>query len=163
MGVLGDPSAPAFQDALRTQVLARGTLPAGTSVVIGPPSPGVAQTLQWIAFLEIDGLEKWAAMGRLQKEEDYRQKMYISVMTRDGEGDSARGRDVAYALRKEIADQLLEDPTVNGTVWQAQIDKSQRFEPRLGISTAGADGQHTVDMSWREAALFFDILVKNRF
>lgn len=161
MGVLGDSSIPAFQDALVMQLRQRPNL-TGVNVVIGPPSPGVAQGQIWVALLEVEGTEKWAAMGRLQKEEDYRQTVYISVLTRDGEGDSTAGRNKAYAIRKEIADQLLADPTVNSTVWQAQVERGGKFEPRLGINVQSADGGTTTDLSWREAAVYFEILVKNR-
>ena len=161
MGVLGDSSVPAFQDKLQEQLQLRANL-ANTSVVIGPPSPGVAQEKIWIALLEVKGDEDWAALGRLQKEERYTQSVYISVITRDGESDSKRGRDTAYAIRKEIADQLLADPTVGATVWQAQVSKRQEFLPRLGIEVPDAQGHMTVDYSWREAALFVDIVVKNR-
>lgn len=161
MGVIGPSSVPAFQDALLAQLKLRSGL-MNTSIVIGPPSPGVAQEKQWIALLEVDGTEKWAAMGRRQKEEDYYQRIYISVVTRDGEGDSVRGRDIAYALRQEIADQLLADPTVNATVWQAQVTRKQEFFPRLGIQVPDATGHMTVDLTWREAALYTEIKVMNR-
>lgn len=161
MGVLGDSSVPAFQDKLVEQLKARPNL-ATVSVVIGPPSPGVAQEKLWIALLEVKGEEDWAAFGRLQKQETYTQTIYISVISRDGEGDSTYGRNIAYGIRKEIADQLLVDPTVGGTVWQAQVTKKQEFLPRLGISVPDANGHMTVDYSWREAAVFTDILVKNR-
>lgn len=159
---LGPSSVTAFQDALLLQLQNRPNL-ANTNVVIGPPAPGVSQASQWIAFLNVVGLEKWAVLGRLQKEEDYTQTIYISVLTRDGEVDSRHGRDIAYNLRQEIADQLIADPTANATVWQCQLTKNQKFEPRLGVTVPNADGNGvTTDLSWREAALYLDILVKNR-
>lgn len=158
---LGPTSVPAFQDALATQLRNRPGL-AKVSTCIGPPPAGIAQTSAWIAFLNVVGIEKWAAMGRLQKEEDYTQEIYISVLTRDGDADNTIGRNVAYNIRQEIMNQLINDPTINNTVWQAQIWKNGKFQPRLGITIPGADGQATVDMSWREAALYFEILVKNR-
>lgn len=161
MGALGDSSVPAFQDKLIAQLKTRSGW-NNISVVVGPPSPGIAQEKTWVALLEVKGEEDWAALGRLQKEERYYQSIYISVITRDGEGDGTRGRDIAYGIRKEIADQLLADPTVGATVWQAQVDKRQEFTPRLGIQVPDATGKMTVDYSWREAALFMDLFIKNR-
>ena len=131
-------------------------------MVTGPPSPGVAQQAKWLALLEVEGEETWAAMGRLSKEENYTQQVYISVVTRDGEGSAKAGRDVAYGIRAEVAQQLREDATLNDVVWQCQIATKNRFVPRLGITSTDPQGKTTVDLSWREAALYFDISVKNR-
>jgi len=161
VGVLGPSSVPAFQDALKAQLEARPNL-VGLSICIGPPPPGISQELKWLAFLEVDGTEVWSAMGRRQKEEQYTQKIYVSVITRDGERDSTYGRDIAYLIRQEVADQLLADPTVNSTVWQAQVTKKQEFYPRLGVTVPDDEHGQTVDLSWREACLYFDIFVKNR-
>lgn len=154
-------SAPAFQDALKAILVQRAGL-QGLSVCVGPPSPGISQEKNWLAFLDVKGTEDWATLGRLQREENYTQEMYISVLTRDGEGDSTRGRDAAYAIRAEVANALISDPTVSGTVWQASMGSKKEFFPRLGIQVKDANGMNTVDLSWREAALYFDILVKNR-
>lgn len=154
-------SVPAFQDALLSQLQSRPNL-VDVSVCVGPPSPGISQISKWIALLEVDGSEIWTAMGRLSREENYTQQVYISVVTRDGEGDARTGRDIAFGLRTELALMLVEDPTVNSSVWQAQLAKSQRFVPRLGISVPGPNGEATVDLSWREAAVYCDITVKNR-
>lgn len=152
---------PTFQNALITQLQARTAL-ASVSIVPGPPSPGVGQRLQWICLLEAKGTQKWSAMGRLQKEERMKQRVYVSVLTRDGEGDSARGRDTAYSYLDEVAQQLIDDPTVSATVWEAQIGEDIEFYPRLGISVPDATQGTTVDLSWREACLYFDITYKIR-
>ena len=154
-------SVPDFQDALVAQLKLRPKL-ASVNVVIGPPAPGVAQVPYWIALLEVKNEQKWAAMGRLSKEENYKQKIYISVLTRDGEGDAVAGRNIAYGFYDEVAQQLREDATVNKSVWQAQIEGEEEFIPRLGIQVPDANGQTTTDLSWREACLYFEILVKNR-
>lgn len=154
-------SIPAFQDALLAQLGGRPGL-AGVNMVIGPPSPGVAQVSTWVALLEVTGKESWAAMGRLSKEENYTQKVYISVLTRDGQADGKFGRDQAFTIFEEISQQLREDATVNKSVWQAQIQGEEEFIPRLGIQVPDANGGMTTDLSWREACLYFEILVKNR-
>lgn len=154
-------SIPAFQDALIAGLSARDAF-ASTEVVVGPPSPGVAQVSSWVALLDVVGDEKWAAMGRLSKEENYSQKVYVSVLTRDGEGTSQLGRDIAFTLRRDIAEYLRENPTVSNSVWQAQLQGDCRFLPRLGISVPDESGHPVVDLTWREAAVYFDILVKYR-
>jgi hypothetical protein len=156
-----ESTVPAFQDALIDLLKVRQAL-QGVAIVPGPPAPGIAQTSQWICLLEVDGSEKWAAMGRLSKEENYTQKVYISVITRDGEGDARASRDIAYALRAEVSEQLRETPTVNDVVWQCQIEGKNQFFPRLGITQTDPHGKSVVDLSYREAALYFEISVKNR-
>lgn len=132
------------------------------SIVPGPPSPGVAQQHSWIALLEVEGSEEWNMLGRMTVEETYNQKVYISVLTRDGEGTSQPGRDIAYGLRAEISAGLRDDPTLGGVVWQCQIDKDCQYFPRLGIEQPGPAGGNVIDMTWRESALYFTILVTNR-
>jgi hypothetical protein len=154
-------SVPTFQDAFVEQLRARPAL-LNVSIVVGPPSPGIAQEAQWISLLEVIGQEKWAAMGRLSREETYTQRVYISVITRDGDTDARNGRDMAYALRAEISEQLHIDPTVNNSVWQSQITDKNEFYPRLGISVPDSQGGMTVDLSYREAAVYFDIFLRTR-
>lgn len=154
-------SVPTFQDSLIAQLQARPAF-ANVNVVIGPPSPGIAQVSTWVALLEVKKEEKWAAMGRLSKEENYNQRVYISVLTRDGQGDSKNGRDIAYGLFNDISQQLREDATVNNSVWQAQIQGEEEFIPRIGVQVPDTNGGMTTDLSWREACIYFEILVKNR-
>jgi hypothetical protein len=154
-------TVPAFQDAFIAQLRARPAL-LNVSVVTGPPSPGIAQESQWISLLEVTGQEKWAAMGRLSREETYTQRVYISVITRDGASDATNGRNIAYALRAEVSEQLHIDPTINDSVWQSQITDKNEFYPRLGISVPNSSGGMTVDLSYREAAVYFDIFIRTR-
>lgn len=156
-----ESSVPAFQDALQAVLKTRPAL-QDVSIVIGPPAPGIAQESKWIALLDVVGDEKWAAMGRLSKEETYTQKVLISVITRDGEGDATVGRNIAYALRAEIAEQLRDDATIGESVWQSQITGKNEFYPRLGISTPDDSGKTIIDLSYREACVYFDIFVRYR-
>lgn len=154
-------SVPLFQDTLKTELQARSGL-SGVEVVIGPPSPGIAQVSKWIALIDVKGTEKYATFGRYSREENYEQSVYVSVMTRDGEGDAKRGRDIAYGIKNEIAQCLITIPTVGGSVWQAELGARSEFFPRLGITVSDTSGAPAVDLTWREAALYFDIKVKNR-
>lgn len=154
-------SIPLFQDTLKSLLSQRNGL-ADVEVVIGPPSPGKAQASKWIAMIDVESNEHFATLGRQAREENYEQKIYISVITRDGEDDATSSRDIAFGLRNEVAQQLITNPTVDGTVWQAQIGSKNDFFPRLGVSVPDANDQTQVDLSWREAALYFSIKVKNR-
>lgn len=123
-GTVTTSKAAEFEDALIAQLQARPGL-AGVQVDIGPL--GDDSEAEHIQSVQVDSEEEWGALGNRRKEE-----LIALTLAVQGEAPGAgaeairEARDRCHTLIAEVAAQLREDYTVNGTVIRAQITRSER-------------------------------------